>query len=245
MKRSVIDANSIRKSLAKATALVAAAVASASCVVNAADLTVEAGSPKVLSAEESAIYYDQVIVNDDLTIDGEKVAGLTNSSSIAIGALATHPVTVVVTNGAKWLVKARQKMTFSGKGGTIVASSPNAPSFSGSTKLNLPIGDNIPERGLGTVGYYTDVVLDSNAESTDGVMDMLRLLPNSTASFRNVKNINPNVDARILFEGGIHWLLNEDSTDYDSQYLSKLHSFQRCWNAGNKGLWRFCFVCKW
>jgi hypothetical protein len=35
MKRSVIDANSIRKSLAKATALVAAAVASASCVVNA------------------------------------------------------------------------------------------------------------------------------------------------------------------------------------------------------------------
>ena len=212
MKYPLYKSNRARKSTAGTAALVVAAVALSSGVANAVDLTVAAGSPKVLSAAESATYYNSVAVNDDLTIDGENGAGLTNSTSIAIGASATHPVTVVVTNGAKWVVKTRQTMTFSGKGGTIVASSPNAPSFSGSTTCDLPIGNGIREIALATVGYYTDMVLGSNAESAGGVMDVVRLLPNSTVSFRNVKNVNPNVAARILFEGGIHWLHNEDSS---------------------------------
>ena len=67
------EPNRVRKS-AKGTAAFSIALAmTAVGVANAADLTVSAGSPKVLSAAESAIYYDQVIVNDDLTIDGVKV----------------------------------------------------------------------------------------------------------------------------------------------------------------------------
>ncbi len=55
-------------------------------------------------------------------------------------------------------------MTFSGKGGTIIASSPTAWDFRASGNLNLPIGDNIPVASIATVGYYTDVVLDANVK---------------------------------------------------------------------------------
>lgn len=174
----------------------------------AVDFTVS--TPTTMSAAQSAIYYDNVYVNADLTIDGAD-RGLTNSSSIAIGANATQPVTVVVTNGAKWVVKSRQTMTFSGKGGTIVVSAPTAPLFSGGSATSLVIG-GVRTNHLGTVGYYTDVVLDGAAEAANGVMDIARLLTNGTVSFRQVKNTNPDVAARMLFEGGTHWLANEDST---------------------------------
>lgn len=102
------ESNRVRKS-AKGTAAFSIALAmTAVGVASAADLTVSAGSPKVMTAAESATYYNSVAVNDDLTIDGANGACLTNSSSIAIGASATHPVTIVVTNGAKWVVKTRQ-----------------------------------------------------------------------------------------------------------------------------------------
>ena len=222
MKRSVIDANSIRKSLAKATALVAAAVASASCVVNAADLTVEAGSPKILSAAESANYYEKVIVDDDLTIDGENGASLTNSTSIAIGASATHPVTIVVTNGAKWVGNKNKTITFSGKGGTIIASSPTTPSYAKGSSESFPDGETFWTGALGTVGNYDDIVLASTAEADSGVMDIVRLLPNSTVSFRNVKNTNLDVAARILFEGGVHWLLSSSTTRFSVANNAKI-----------------------
>ena len=205
------ESNRVRKS-AKGTAAFSIALAmTAVGVASAADLTVSAGSPKVMTAAESATYYNSVAVNDDLTIDGANGACLTNSSSIAIGASATHPVTIVVTNGAKWVVKTRQTMTFSGKGGTIIVSSLTAPDFAGGSAVDMVIGRSYPN-AIGTVGHYTDVILAANAEAADGVMDIARLLPNGTASFRNVKNSNPNVAARILFEGGTHWLMNEDSS---------------------------------
>ena len=175
----------------------------------AVDFTVS--TPTTMSEEQSAIYYETVYVNADLTIDGND-RGLTNSSSIVIGGSASAPVTVVITNGAKWVVRQARTMTFVGKGGTIIASSPTEWDFRASGNLNLPIGDNIPVASIATVGYYTDVVLDANAEASGGVMDILRLLPNGTVSFRQVKNRNQNVAARILFDGGTHWVYNQGAS---------------------------------
>jgi hypothetical protein len=46
-------------------------------------------------------------------------------------------------------------------------------------------------------------------------MDIARLLLNGTVSFRRVKNVNPNVAARILFEGGAHWVQNKGGTRFN------------------------------
>ena len=210
MKQPFHKSDRARRSAAGAAALVVAAVVSASGVASAADLTVAAGSPKVLSAAESSVYYNSVAVNDDLTIDGANGAGLTNSSSIAIGASATHPVTVVVTNGAKWVVAKNQTMTFSGKGGTLIASSSVAPDFSLNDAVPTGVGTARPN-AFGTVGYNTYVKIGADAVAEGGVMDIARILPNGTVSFSNVENSNPDVAARILFEGGTHWLLSDDS----------------------------------
>ena len=190
------------------------AAALAADVSYAADFTVS--EPTVLSAEQSAAIYDNVYVNADLTIDGAD-RGLTNKQSIVIGRSATEPVTVTITNGASWYVATRQTLTFSGKGGTIVVSEPTAHPNSrwnwgnGGTRVNV-LGDGavVYLGGVGTCGQYTDVKIDSNAEAEGGVMDIARLLPNGTVSFGRVENTNPNVAARILFEGGTHWLLNDD-----------------------------------
>lgn len=183
-------------------------------VSHAADFTVS--EPKTLSAAESAIVYDNVTVNADLTIDGAD-RGLTNKQSIVIGGSAA-PVTVTITNGASWYVATRKTLTFSGKGGTIVVSEPTEhPNTrwnwgNNGNRVNV-LGDGalVYLGGLGTFGQYTDVKIDSNAEAEGGVMDIARLLPNGIVSFRCVENSNPNVAARILFEGGIHWVLNDDS----------------------------------
>ncbi len=177
-------------------------------VLQAADFTVS--TPTAMSADQSAIYYDNVYVNADLTIDGTD-RGLTNGSSIVIGGGASAPVTVVVTNGAKWVVKERKAITMSGKGGTFIVSSPTAPVFSGGSAESMVIG-NVNPNHLGTVGYYTDVVIDGTVSAAGGVLDIARLLTNGTVSFRQVKNTNPDVAARLLFEGGVHWLSNDDST---------------------------------
>ena len=190
------------------------AAALAADVSYAADFTVS--EPTVLSAEQSAAIYDNVYVNADLTIDGAD-RGLTNKQSIVIGRSATEPVTVTITNGASWYVATRQTLTFSGKGGTIVVSEPTEPPSSrwnwGNNGTRVDIlgdGNKIYVNGPGTFGQYTDVKIDSNAEAEGGVMDIARLLPNGTVSFGRVENTNPNVAARILFEGGTHWLLNDD-----------------------------------
>ena len=184
-------------------------------VSSAADFTVS--EPTVLSAEQSAAIYDKVYVYADLTIDGAD-RGLTNKQSIVIGGSAAAPVTVTITNGASWYVATRQTLTFSGKGGTIVVSEPTEPPSSrwnwGNNGTRVDIlgdGNKIYVNGPGTFGQYTDVKIDSNAEAEGGVMDIARLLPNGIVSFRCVENSNPNVAARILFEGGTHWLLNDDS----------------------------------
>ena len=181
-------------------------------VSHAEDFTVS--EPKTLSADESAGVYDNVFVYADLTIDGAD-RGLTNKSSIVIGNAAA-PVTVTIANGARWYVATRQQLTFSGKGGTIVVSEPTAPAHNwnwgnGGTRVDaLGDGKLVYVGGLGTFGQYTDVKIAANAEADGGVMDIARLLTNGTVSFGRVENTNPNVAARILFEGGTHWVLNDD-----------------------------------
>ena len=177
-------------------------------ILHAADFTVS--TPTTMTAEQSAIYYDNVYVNADLTIDGAD-RGLTNGTAAVIGANAAAPVTIVVTNGAKWVVNERKTVTMSGKGGTFVVSAPTEPVFSGGSAQSMVIG-NVNPNHLGTVGYYTDVVIDGTVKATGGVLDIARLLTNGTVSFRQVKNTNPGVAARLLFEGGVHWLANESST---------------------------------
>ena len=178
-----------------------------SSILSAQNLTIS--EPTTLSAAESAIVYENVTVNADLTIDGTD-RGLTNTSSIVIGESASEPVTVVVTNGAKWVVAKNQTMTFSGKGGTLIASSTVAPAFSLNDAVPTGVGTARPN-SFGTVGYNTTVKIGSNAVAEGGVMDIARILPNGTVSFRSVENSNPDVAARILFEGGTHWLLSDDS----------------------------------
>ena len=190
---------------------VLAACVAASVSAVATDFTVLAGSPTNLTAELAATIYEKVNVNDDLTIDGTYCTGLTNLSAITIGANATEPVTVVVTNGAKWITKAAQKTTFTGKGGTIIVSQPQKQAYSWGSQYAVPGIGTVYTNGFGTVGFYNDVEIDANAEAANGVMDIVRLLPNGTVSFRNVKNVNPNVAARILFEGGMYWVQNDSS----------------------------------
>ena len=194
--------------------LAVAAIASASAL--AEDFTVPAGSPTTLTASQAATIYDNVNVNDDLTIDGTYCTGLTNSSSVIIGANATEPVTVVVTNGAKWVLPDNKTITFSGKGGTIVVSSTEAPSYTYGLKVNVPgVGNNIYTTAFGTMGFHSYVEVAANAEASGGVMDIARLLSNGTVSFRRVKNLNPDVAARILFQGGAHWVLNKVGTRFN------------------------------
>ena len=201
------------KALYERLAVFMAVCAVAARASQAADFTVSAGYPVTLSPGQAAQCYDKVHVNDDFTIDGAICAGLTNLSSVTIGASAAHPVTVVVTNGARWIVQKFQTMTFTGKGGTIVASSPTMTSgFDWGSQVTLPCVGNAYTNSFGIVGYYTDVLIDANAEASSGVMDIARLLPNGTAAFRNVKNANPHVDARILFEGGLQWVMNDSQT---------------------------------
>ena len=143
-------------------------------VSSASDFVVS--EPTVMTAEQSAIYYEKVKVNADLTIDGAD-RGLTNSSSIVIGEDATSPVSIVVTNGAKWVVSPWQTMTFSGKGGTIIASSTAVPDFTEGTAVETVVGNARPN-SFGTVGYNTDVKVGADVVLQDGVLDIVRILPN-------------------------------------------------------------------
>ena len=164
----------------------------------AADFTVS--EPKTLSADEAGVSYAKVYVNADLTIDGDVCSGLTNTSTIDIGGGASQPVVVVVTNGAKWATVRKGTVTFSGCGGTIVVSSPTAFSFDWNNSG-------------GHFGNTSDATIDSNIQGTDGVADIARLLPNGVLSFRRLSNLSSSVAARILFEGGIYWIQNDDSSD--------------------------------
>ena len=67
----------------KRIVLIAAIAAGVAFGANAADLTVAAGSPKTMTAADSAVLYGAVTVNDDLTLNGTGIA-ITNTSALSM-----------------------------------------------------------------------------------------------------------------------------------------------------------------
>ena len=177
----------------------------------------EQGDGYAFTAEDSARYYKFLHLYDDLLLDGTVCAGSTNWHTANIGTFASHPVTVTVTNGARMVTARRRNILFRGKGGTIVVSEPTARDLD----WKNPIGEKITTviddtytNMIGTVGYGSNFTLCSDVTSDTGTNDILRLLANGTASYQFVSNQNASVAARILFEGGEMWSLNEWSMKF-------------------------------
>lgn len=177
----------------------------------------EQGDGYAFTAEDSARYYKFLKFYSDLLLDGAVCAGSTNWHTANIGTYASHPVTVTVTNGARMVTARRRNILFSGKGGTIVVSEPTARDLDWKNpigeKITTVIGDTYTNM-IGTVGYGSNFTLCSDVTSDTGTNDILRLLANGTASYQFVSNQNASVAARILFEGGEMWSLNEWSTKF-------------------------------
>ena len=180
--------------------------------------TVKAGGDGyAFTAEDSARYYKFLHIYNDLLLDGAVCAGSTNWHTANIGTYASHPVTVTVTNGARMVTARRRNILFRGKGGTIVVSEPTARDLDWKNpvgnKITTAFGDTYPNM-IGTVGYGSNFTLCSDVTSDTGTNDILRLLANGTASYQFVSNQNASVAARILFEGGEMWSINEWSTKF-------------------------------
>ncbi len=180
--------------------------------------TVKAGGDGyAFTAEDSARYYKFLHLYDDLLLDGTVCAGSTNWHTADIGTYAWHPVTVTVTNGARMVTRRNANILFRGKGGTIVVSEPTARDLDWKNpvgnKITTAFGDTYTNM-IGTVGLGSKFTLCNDVTSDTGTNDMLRLLPNGTASYHFVSNQNASVAARILFEGGEMWSLNEWSTKF-------------------------------
>lgn len=175
------------------------------------------GDGYAFTAEDSARYYKFLHLYDDLLLDGTVCAGSTNWHTANIGTYAWHPVTVTVTNGARMVTARRRNILFGGKGGTIVVSEPTARDLDWKNpvgeKITTVIGDTYTNM-IGTVGYGSNFTLCSDVTSDTGTNDILRLLANGTASYQFVSNQNASVAARILFEGGEMWSLNEWSMKF-------------------------------
>ena len=180
--------------------------------------TVKAGGDGyAFTPEDSARYYKFLHLYDDLLLDGTVCAGSTNWHTANIGTYAWHPVTVTVTNGARMVTRRNANILFRGKGGTIVVSEPTARDLD----WKNPVGEKITTviqdtytNMIGTVGYGSKFTLCSDVTSDTGTNDILRLLTNGTASYHFISNQNASVAARILFEGGEMWSLNEWSTKF-------------------------------
>ena len=175
------------------------------------------GDGYAFTAEDSARYYKFLHIYNDLLLDGAVCAGSTNWHTANIGTYASHPVTVTVTNGARMVTARRRNILFRGKGGTIVVSEPTARDLDWKNpvgnKITTAFGDTYPNM-IGTVGYGSNFTLCSDVTSDTGTNDILRLLANGTASYQFVSNQNASVAARILFEGGEMWSINEWSTKF-------------------------------
>lgn len=175
------------------------------------------GDGYAFTAEDSARYYKFLYLYDDLLLDGTVCAGSTNWHTANIGTYASHPVTVTVANGARMVTARRRNILFSGKGGTIVVSEPTARDLDWKNpvgdKITTAFGDTYTNM-IGTVGHGSNFTLCSDVTSDTGTNDILRLLANGTASYQFVSNQNASVAARILFEGGEMWSLNEWSTKF-------------------------------
>ena len=176
------------------------------------------GDGYAFTAEDSARYYKYLNLYNDLLLDGAACAGCTNWLTVTLGvSWSSGPVTVTITNGARMVTWRNRNILFQGKGGTIVVSEPTARDLD----WKNPVGEKITTvihdtytNMIGTVGYGSKFTLCSDVTSDTGTNDILRLLANGTASYHFVSNQNASVAARILFEGGEMWSLNEWSTKF-------------------------------
>ena len=177
----------------------------------------EGGDGYAFTAVDSARYYKYLRFYNDLLLDGSVCVGSTNWHTVNIGTSAVHPVTITITNGARMVIKRNRPIDFKGKGGTIVVSEPAPRNLDWRNpigeRISTPFGDAYTNM-IGTVGHGSKFTLCSDVTSDTGTNDILRLLTNGTASYHFISNQNASVAARILFEGGEMWSLNECSTKF-------------------------------
>jgi hypothetical protein len=172
-----------------------------------------------LNYTESSVKYANFLVYNNLLIDGTQCGGLTNTAYTVLGGNDSGPAIVTITNDVKWLRPRGNAIRFKKHGGTIVVSetaprniSWNSPVW-GIPEISTAVGSACPNM-LGTFGFGTGIIVESDVTADSGVLDIFRLLPNGSASLSYVTNDNASVAARILFEGGEMWSLSEGSTRF-------------------------------
>lgn len=182
------------------------------------DASVTSGDGYCLSAEDSERLYRNITLYSGLTIDGESCGGLTNSQSVTIGPWLSspQPAIVTITNGVRWVTGRSKTINFKRKGGAIVVSEPSARTWTwgaGDKVATALSADTYPNM-IGTIGWLSPFAIQDDVEAEGGTMDMLRLLPNGTASFQYITNGNASVAARILFEGGELVSIHDQTTKF-------------------------------
>ncbi len=189
------------------------------------DVQVSSGDGYSLRAEDSERLYRFITLYSDLTIDGESCGGLTNSQSVMIAPwLSSPPAIITVTNGARWVIGRFKPIKFSREGGTIVVSEPSARSWEwgAGSAVVTPLAENTYPNMIGTIGWLSPFTILDDVEADGGTMDILRLLPNGTASVQYITNGHASVAARILFEGGELVSIHDTATKFQTVVGSKI-----------------------
>lgn len=172
-----------------------------------------------LNYTESSVKYANFIVYNNLLIDGTQCGGLTNTGYTVLGGNDSGPAIITITNDVKWLRSRGNAIRFKKHGGTIVVSetAPRSINWSdpvySAAQISTAVGMAYPNM-LGTFGFGTGIIVESDVTADSGVLDIFRLLPNGSASLSYVTNQNASVAARILFEGGEMWSLAEGGTKF-------------------------------
>ena len=172
-----------------------------------------------LNYTESSVKYANFSVYNNLLIDGTQCGGLTNTAYTVLVGNDSGPAIVTITNDVKWLRPRHSAVRFKKHGGTIVVSETTPRSVNWSdpvysvAEISTAVGNARPNM-LGTFGFGTDVIVESDVTADSGVLDIFKLLPNGSASLSYVTNQNASVAARILFEGGEMWSLAEGGTKF-------------------------------
>jgi len=147
--------------------------------------------------------YGQVHVKADLTMDSNAV-GITNTGAIFIGSgsSVSTPVSVTISGGAEWWPASKQTVYFGkdgGAAGTIDLTSSRTYSYA---------WDN----SEATFGLSSIVELSSDA-NVQGSIDLLRAHGTSRFFVRQIANRKAGATARIVFDGGCHWVQTISSND--------------------------------
>ena len=176
-----------------------------------------------LNYTESSVKYANFTVYNNLLIDGTQCGGLTNTAYTVLGGNDSGPAIVTITNDVKWLRPRHSAVRFKKHGGTIVVSetTPRVVDWRDAVyedhkavQISTAVGDGVWPNMLGTFGFGTDVIVESDVTADSGVLDIFKLLPNGVASLSYVTNQSASVAARILFDGGEMWSLAEGGTRF-------------------------------